>query len=157
MMISDTLSDAVNEIEEYQHRQPKVYGKWQVHIWKVTTVMDALRIWLDCPPFDGLYPRYEAARERLLAELARLDVEPLLAAVANMRVSWPTKEEAEAAKDREKRQPAKKRKKSQAGGTARNDDGSDNGVTNEVRTEDEQGKRANTGKLAGPAQEGSQR
>ena len=125
-MISDVLHKAVEEIERYQRSG---YGGMRVEIGKVKAVMNALRGGLDCPPSDGLYPRYEAAKERLMAELARLDVEPLLAAVANVSVSWPTEEEAKAAKDREKRQ-AKKRKKGQAGGMASSDDGSDNGVTN---------------------------
>jgi hypothetical protein len=96
-MISDTLSDAKDEIEEYQHYHQEVYGKWQVHIWKVTTVMDALRTWLDCPPSDGVYPRYEAAMGRLRAEIANLDVEPLLRAMDDLKAAWPTPEEVEAA------------------------------------------------------------
>lgn len=115
-MISDTLSDAMAEIEEYQRYHPEVYGKWQVHIWKATTVMDALRTWLDCPPSVGLYPRFEAAKERLMAEIARLDVEPLLAAVGNVRVSWPTREEAEAAKEREKKEAGGEEAEKEPGG-----------------------------------------
>jgi hypothetical protein len=129
-MISDTLSDAIDEIERYQQSLPQCYHGLRVEIGKVIAVMNSLRAWLDCPPPDGVYPRHEAAKERLMAELARLDVEPLLAAVANMRVSWPTEEEAKAAKKRKKGQAAKKRKKGQAGETASSDDGSDNGVAN---------------------------
>jgi energy-converting hydrogenase A subunit M len=120
-MINDVLDKAIAEIEQYQQSLPKCYDGLRVEIGKVIAVMNSLRAWLDCPPSDGVHPRHEAAKERLMAELARLDVEPLLAAVANMRVSWPTEEEAEA---------AKKRKKGQAGETASSDDGSDNGVTN---------------------------
>lgn len=129
-MISDVLDEAIAEVEEYQRSSKKMYAGLRVEIEKVKAVMNALRKWLDGPPSDGLYPRYEAAKERLMAELARLEVEPLLAAVANIRVSWPTKEEAEAAQKRAKGPQAKKRKKGQAGETASSDDGSGNGVTN---------------------------
>lgn len=96
-MISDTLSEAKAEIEYCQLYHQEAYGKWQVHIWKVTTVMDALRTWLDCPPSGGVYPRYDAAEGRLLAEIANLNVEPLLRAMDDLKAAWPTPEEVEEA------------------------------------------------------------
>jgi hypothetical protein len=97
-MISDELYEAIEEIERYQRSFPKCYDGLRVEIGKVTAVMNALKTWLDCPPSKGRYPRFEAALGRLRAEIARLDVEPLLRAMDDLKASWPTPEEVEEAK-----------------------------------------------------------
>ncbi len=97
-MISDELCEAIEEIERYQRSFPKSYDGLRVEIGKVTAVMNALKTWLDCPPSKGRYPRFEAALGRLRAEIARLDVEPLLRAMDDLKASWPTPEEVEEAK-----------------------------------------------------------
>lgn len=96
-MISDVLHEAVAEIKRYQQSLPQCYDGLRVEIGKVTAAMDALRTWLDCPPTKGMYPRYEEALGRLRAEIAGLDVEPLLGAVDDLKASWPTPEEIEEA------------------------------------------------------------
>jgi hypothetical protein len=96
-MISDTLHEAIAEIERYQRSIPKSYDGLRVEIGKVTAVMNALRTWLDCPPSKGRYPRFETALGRLRAEIANLDVEPMLRAMSDLKAAWPTPEEAEQA------------------------------------------------------------
>jgi hypothetical protein len=93
-MISDTLHEAIAEIERYQRSIPKSYDGLRIEIGKVTAVMNALRTWLDCPPSKGRYPRFETALGRLRAEIAGLDVEPLLRAMDDLKAAWPTPEEA---------------------------------------------------------------
>lgn len=60
-MISDTLSDAVDEIRDYLARQPSVYAVHKEKIEAVVAAMDALRCELDsyipdsaCPVRDAL-------------------------------------------------------------------------------------------------------
>lgn len=96
-MISDTLHEAIAEIERYQRSIPKSYDGLRVEIGKVTAVMNALRSWLDCPPSKGRYPMFETAMGRLRAEIASLDVGPLLCALDDLKAAWPTPEEAEEA------------------------------------------------------------
>ena len=60
-MISDVLCEATAEIERYQRDFPKCYDGLHVEIGKVTAAMNALQTWLDCPPSNGRYPRFEAA------------------------------------------------------------------------------------------------
>ena len=96
-MISDVLSEAVTSIEEYQRSMPKCYRNLGVEIGKVTTVMNALRVYFDCPPADGRYPRYDAAMKRLRTEIAAINVDGLLQALDGIEAGWPTPEEAKAA------------------------------------------------------------
>lgn len=51
-MISDTLSDAVREIREYQEDFPEVYAGLKAEIDLVLELMDALRATLDEPPLS---------------------------------------------------------------------------------------------------------
>ncbi len=50
-MISDTLSDAIRQIEEYQETSPSQYDEYREHIELVKAVMDSLVEALDEPPF----------------------------------------------------------------------------------------------------------
>ncbi len=49
-MISDILSDAIDEIRRYQREMPNVYDDIKPKIEKVVAVMDGLRAELDTPP-----------------------------------------------------------------------------------------------------------
>ncbi len=96
-MISDTLFEAVTEIERYQTDFPNAYGESTEAIERVKVVMNALRAYLDCPP-TGMYPRYDAAVEHLRQQIVAIVVEGVEAALKNMTASWPTPEEIDAAK-----------------------------------------------------------
>ena len=96
-MISDTLFEAVTEIERYQRDFSNAYGESKEAIEKVKAVMNALRAYLDCPP-AGRYPRYDAAVKQLRQEIGAIDVEGVEAALENARASWPTPEEVDAAR-----------------------------------------------------------
>jgi len=89
-MISDTLHEAIAEIERYQRTFPKSYDGLRVEIGKLTAVMNALQAGLDWPPSKGHYPKFETALGRLRAEIANLDVEPLLRAMDDLNAAWPT-------------------------------------------------------------------
>ena len=95
-MISDTLFEAVTEIERYQRDFPNAYSGLKAEIDKVKAVMNALRAYLDCPP-AGRYPRYDAAVEQLRQEIGAIDLEGVAAALENITASWPTPEEVNAA------------------------------------------------------------
>ena len=97
-MLSDTLHDAILEIERHQKSRPIVYDDLRKEIGKVKAVMNALRSYLDLIPFDDSYPKYEAARLRLRNEIADIDVRGLAAAFKHVKASWPTKAEFEMAK-----------------------------------------------------------
>lgn len=99
-MISDVLFEAIAEIERYQRSFPKSYDGLRVEIGKVTAVMNALKTLLDCPPSKGQYPRFETVLGRLRAEIAKLDVEPLLRAMDDLKSAWPTPDEVEDANRR---------------------------------------------------------
>lgn len=96
-MISDTLSEALTEIEHYQKRIPKAYSESAEAIEKVKDVMTALRAYLDLPP-AGWYPRYDAAVGRLREEIGAIDLEGVTAALESITASWPTPEEVDATK-----------------------------------------------------------
>lgn len=98
-MISDTLHDANAEIGRYQRDMPECYDGLRHEIEKVKAVMDALRAYLDCPPSTGRYPRYAAALDRLRSEIARINLDGVLAALNGVKSSWPTPEEVEETKD----------------------------------------------------------
>lgn len=51
-MISDVLSDAADQIRNYQRSMPEVYGSIKADIDRVLENMDSLRIKLDTPPRD---------------------------------------------------------------------------------------------------------
>ncbi len=68
-MISDVLSDAKSQIEDYQRSMPKCYAGMEDEIAVVTTVMDSLRMYLDCPD--------EAMVEDLLSAIRTIDLSEL--------------------------------------------------------------------------------
>jgi len=94
-MISDTLFEAVTEIERYQKNFPNAYSELKVEIEKVKAVMNAMRSYLDFPPSDGSYPRYDAAVDSFRTEIASINVEGLTAALEKARASWPMLKEAD--------------------------------------------------------------
>lgn len=98
-MISDTLHDALVEIERYQKSMPQCYDGLQDEIGKVKAAMDALRAYLDFPPGDGRYPIYDAAMRRLRTEIAGIAVDGLAAAIENVTSSWPAPSEADVTTD----------------------------------------------------------
>lgn len=99
-MISDTLFEAVTEIERYQKNFPKAYSGLKAEIDTVKAVMNALRAYLDCPPADQ-YPRHDAAVEHLRHQISAIVVEGVEAALENITASWPTPEEVDAAKKKD--------------------------------------------------------
>jgi hypothetical protein len=113
-MISDVLHEAIAEIERGQRSFPKSYHGLRVEIGKATAVMNALQTWLGCPPSKGRYPRYEEALGQLRAELASLDVEPLLRALDGLKASWPTPEEVEEANRESGPAPSKHQEQNEA-------------------------------------------
>lgn len=68
-MISDVLSDGVHAIDKYQ-RDFGIYEGLTTEISLVTTLMDALRMYLDSVPSPGL----KAHQEALLAAIRQVDV-----------------------------------------------------------------------------------
>lgn len=60
-MISDVLSEAVTEIDQYLTDLPDVYGSWQERILAVRSLMDELGAALNAPPAPS-----EARRLRVL-------------------------------------------------------------------------------------------
>ena len=71
-MISDALSDAVGEIEEYQRDLPDSYAEITAEIDVVKTVMDGLRMVFDAVP--GQPVEYERLIAELRSAILALDV-----------------------------------------------------------------------------------
>ena len=84
-MISDTLFDAVAEIEEYQRGMPKAYADLAAEIGVVKTVMDSLRIVLDAAPSQS--DVFEKLVVELRASIREMDVSRLVAA-RNRLLAW---------------------------------------------------------------------
>jgi hypothetical protein len=77
-MISDILSDAINEIFDYQRTMPDVYGNLGGEIAVVTTVMDALRMYFDAAP--SMHEEHGTFTEALRRAVAQVDVRDVQAA-----------------------------------------------------------------------------
>jgi hypothetical protein len=77
-VISDVLSDAINEMRDYQHEMPDSYADLGDEIGVVTTVMEALRICLDTPPV--LSEEHGTLVEDLRLAIAKVDVREVQAA-----------------------------------------------------------------------------
>ncbi len=77
-MISDVLSDAIDEIHEYQQTMPDVYGDFADEIAVVTTVMDALRMYFDAAP--SMHEEHGTFTEALRRTVAEVDVRDVRAA-----------------------------------------------------------------------------
>lgn len=101
-MISDTLSEALDDIARYES-DFGCYAELRYEILKVKIVMGGLQCYLDSPDVDAVYPKFSAALKRLRKEIAGLNVEPLLTAMENVKSSWPTPDEVEAAKTARRR------------------------------------------------------
>ncbi len=88
-MISDVLSDAVGDIEDYQRDIPNAYGEFTAEIDVVKTVMDGLRMVFDAAPGQPV------EHERLIAELRSailaLDLSGLVAARERL-LAWVAEE-----------------------------------------------------------------
>ena len=52
-MISDILSDAIYEINQYQKEMPDIYDSHKNRIETVKSVMKKLRIFFDTPPKEN--------------------------------------------------------------------------------------------------------
>lgn len=88
-MISDILSDAIGDIENYQRDMPDAYAEFTAEIDVVKTVLDGFRMVFDAdigPPLEN---------ERQIAELRSairgLDVSGVLAACEKLLV-WVAEE-----------------------------------------------------------------
>ena len=88
-MISDILSDALDDVESFQAEFGDIYQGTSVAIYKVTTVMTSLLRLLDAPWLDK-YPTYNAAVERLQTEIEAIDVNGLLNALNDLQMSCPS-------------------------------------------------------------------
>src|SRR5437016_2572594 len=84
-MISDTLSDAVADIEEYQRNMPDAYADLIAEIEMVKVVMDSLRIVLDAAP--GQPKEFEKLIQELRTAIRDMDVTRLAAARACL-LAW---------------------------------------------------------------------
>ena len=84
-MISDTLSDAVGDIEEYQRGMPKAYADLAAQISVVKTVMDSLRIVLDAATCQS--DVFRKLVEELRASIRAVDVS-LLVAARDRLLAW---------------------------------------------------------------------
>lgn len=100
-MISDVLYDSVEEIVSYQSEYEYVYDSMNKAIEKVKAVMNALRTYFDLPPADGSCPRYDAAVEQLRLEIEAINLEGVMAALENIKPSWPTSDEYDALKKKD--------------------------------------------------------
>ncbi len=84
-MISDVLSDAGAEIEEYQLNMPDIYADLANEIGVVKAVMDSLRMVLDAAPSQSA--EFEKLVEELRATLRAVDVSGLVA-VRDRLLEW---------------------------------------------------------------------
>jgi hypothetical protein len=75
-MISDVLSEAVSDIEEYL-QDPRDYSKERDWIKNLVARMTALRVYLDCPPNTD--PQF-------LEDLKRVESQYMLDQVLNQRI-----------------------------------------------------------------------
>lgn len=83
-MISDVLSDAVDEIRHYQREWPDNYSPLDPAIKTVCEVMDALRLHLDTPPG----PPLREPLHDLQTAIARLDLSVIRAARRKLLEDW---------------------------------------------------------------------
>jgi hypothetical protein len=77
-MISDVLSEAIDDILDCQGTMPDVYGDLGDEIAVVTTVMDALRLYFDAAP--SLHQEHGTFTEDLRRAVAKVDVRDVQAA-----------------------------------------------------------------------------
>jgi len=77
-VIGDILSDAINDIHDCQHDVPDFYADLGDEIAIVTTVMEALRLYLDSP--HGLSDEHGRLVEDLRLTIAKVDVGEVQAA-----------------------------------------------------------------------------
>lgn len=77
-MISDVLSEAIDEIHEYQRTMPDVYGDLADEIAVVTTIMDALRMYFNAAP--SMHAEHGTFTEDLRQAVATVDVRDVRAA-----------------------------------------------------------------------------
>ncbi len=88
-MISDALSDAVGDIEDYQRDLPDSYAEITAEIDVVKTVMDGLRIVFDAVP--GQPVEYEVLIAELRSAIRSLDVSGLVTARERL-LAWVAEE-----------------------------------------------------------------
>ena len=75
-MISDVLSEAISDIEEYL-QDPRDYSKERDWIKNLVARMTALRVYLECPPNTD--PQF-------LADLKKVESQHMLDQVLNQRI-----------------------------------------------------------------------
>lgn len=88
-MISDVLSDAVGEIEDYERDFPDSYVEIAAEITVVKTVMDGLRMVFDAVP--GQPAEYEVLIAELRSAILALDISGLVAARERL-LAWVVEE-----------------------------------------------------------------
>lgn len=74
-MISDVLSESSHEIERYERDMPDCYAGLSDELGRVRTMMDAMRVYLDLPPWD------DPLRDAVLVAVRGVDVGPVRAAL----------------------------------------------------------------------------
>lgn len=88
-MISDILSEAVDDIEIYQEDMPDSYDDLEAEIDVVKSVMDGLRMVLDVPP--GQSDEFQKQVRELRSAVGDLDISRLVAARERL-LAWVEQE-----------------------------------------------------------------
>lgn len=88
-MISDILSEAVDDIEIYQEDMPDSYDDLEAEIDVVKSVMDGLRMVLDVPP--GQSDEFQKLVRELRSAVGDLDISRLVAARERL-LAWVEQE-----------------------------------------------------------------
>lgn len=88
-MISDILSEAVDDIEQYQEDVPEAYAELAAEIDVVKVVIHGLRMVLDVPP--GQSDEFQKLVRELRSEVGDLDISRLVAARERL-LAWVEQE-----------------------------------------------------------------
>jgi hypothetical protein len=83
IMISDVLSDALSDIEEYQQDMPDAHAEVAAEISVVKTIMEALRIVLDAAP--GQSEEFNKVLADVRASIRAVDLSRLVTALDRLR------------------------------------------------------------------------
>lgn len=88
-MISDVLSEAVGNIEDYQRNTPDAYGEFAAEIDVVKAVMNGLRMVFDAAP--GLGDEHDIVIAELRSAIRGLNISGVMAAQDRL-LTWVAEE-----------------------------------------------------------------